>query len=135
MQSRKPRSCGADAPKPAGPCRCGADAPKPAGPCSYGGTQTLNDIPLYAVPEAAKLRGRSTIALDCSILKIGVVSCCICLDLLLPLVATCHGNLGADGAYFFTLPPAMQFDVRATWGLVALTSGGSFFTGGAGNLT
>ena len=44
---RKPHSCVADAPKPAGPCNCGA-------------TQTLNDIPLYAVPEAAQLRGRRT---------------------------------------------------------------------------
>ena len=46
-QSRTPHSCRADAPKPAGPCSCGA-------------TQTLNGIPLYAVPAAAQLRGRRT---------------------------------------------------------------------------
>ena len=47
-QSREPHSCRADAPKPAGPCSCGA-------------TQTLNGIPLYAVPEAGQLRGRRTL--------------------------------------------------------------------------
>ena len=125
-QTRKPHTCGADAPKPAGPCSSGAAQlrdhanpkwhtfvrrpgsrtaagpthPKPAGPCSCGAaelrghanpkshtfvrsrgchtaagptypkpagphscgaTQTLNDIPLYAVPEAAQLRGRCTL--------------------------------------------------------------------------
>ena len=96
----KPHSCGADAPKPAGPCRCGAHAPKPAGPCSYGATQTLNGIPLYAVPEAAQLLGRRTIALDCSILKIGVVSCCICFDdsILFLDLAPCQAWSNNDGS-------------------------------------
>ena len=45
----------------AGPTHLNRRGRAAAGPRSCGATQTLNDIPLYAVPEAAQLQGRRTL--------------------------------------------------------------------------